>query len=296
MKKYWPYIRDYGLILISSMIQAFSLRVFFVPSHLASGGVSGISQLINHFTGWPIGLMVFIGNIPLFGLGWRFLGGRKFAFRTVFAIVTYSLFTDLILQTPLFAVNGAATQLISELHGDIFLNTLYGAIVSGVGYGLVYRARGTSGGSDILARILNHYRGTPMTQSYLMVDTAVILGAGFVFGWKAALYAMIALYVSGLVAETTLEGGGTVRTAMIVTNQPEGVSNRVLEELERGVTVLEGTGAYTGAERPVLYCVISRAEVASLKAIVHEVDPHAFMVIGVAHEVLGEGFRPLRTQ
>jgi uncharacterized membrane-anchored protein YitT (DUF2179 family) len=186
--------------------------------------------------------------------------------------------------------------LINELRGDIFLNSLYGAIISGIGYGLVYRARGTSGGSDILARILNHYRGTPMTQSYLMVDTAVILGAGFVFGWKAALYAMIALYVSGLVAETTLEGGGTVRTAMIVTNQPEAVSNRVLEELERGVTVLEGTGAYTGVERPVLYCVISRSEVAYLKAIVHEVDPHAFMVIGVAHEALGEGFRPLKSQ
>ena len=155
---------------------------------------------------------------------------------------------------------------------------------------------GTSGGSDILARILSHYRGVPVTQSYLLVDTAVILGAGFVFGWKAALYAMIALYVSGLVAETTLEGGGTVRTAMIVTSENEAVSARVLEELERGVTVLEGTGAYTGAERPVLYCVISRAEVATLKAIVHEVDPRGFMVIGVAHEALGEGFRPLKSQ
>jgi uncharacterized membrane-anchored protein YitT (DUF2179 family) len=296
MKKYWPYIRDYGLILISSLIQAFSLRVFFVPANLASGGVSGISQLINHFTGWPIGMMVFIGNMPLFFLGWRFLGGRQFALRTAFAIVTYSLLADLILRMPLFSTHGAATQLINELQGDIFLNSLYGAIISGIGYGLVYRARGTSGGSDILARILNHYRGTPMTQSYLMVDTAVILGAGFVFGWKAALYAMIALYVSGLVAETTLEGGGTVRTAMIVTGEVEGVSNRVMEELQRGVTVLEGTGAYTGAARPVLYCVISRAEVASLKAIVHEVDPHAFMVIGVAHEALGEGFRPLKSQ
>jgi len=296
MKKYWPYIRDYGLILISSLIQAFSLRVFFVPANLASGGVSGISQLINHFTGWPIGLMVLIGNIPLLALGWRFLGGRQFAFRTAFTVVTYSLFTDLLFRTPLFAANGAATQLINELHGDIFLNTLYGAIVSGIGYGLVYRARGTSGGSDILARILNHYRGTPMTQSYLLVDTAVILGAGFIFGWKAALYAMIALYVSGLVAETTLEGGGTVRTAMIVTKEPETISNRVLDELQRGVTVLEGTGAYTGTERPVLYCVISRAEVATLKAIVHEMDPHAFMVIGVAHEALGEGFRPLKSQ
>ncbi len=296
MKTYWPYIRDYGLILISSLIQAFSLRIFFVPANLASGGVSGISQLINHFTGWPIGMMVFIGNIPLFALGWRFLGGRQFVFRTAFAIVTYALFTDFLLRTPLFAANGAATELIHQLNGDIFLNTLYGAIISGVGYGLVYRARGTSGGSDILARILNHYRSTPITQSYLIVDTAVILGAGFVFGWKAALYAMIALYVSGLVAETTLEGGGTVRTAIIVTREPEMISSHILDELERGVTVLEGTGAYTGTERPVLYCVISRVEVATLKAIVQEADPHAFMVIGTAHEALGEGFRPLKMQ
>jgi uncharacterized membrane-anchored protein YitT (DUF2179 family) len=168
-------------------------------------------------------------------------------------------------------------------------------VVSGFGYGLVYRARGTSGGSDVLARILSHYRGVPMTTSYLLVDTVVILGAGFVFGWKAALYAMIALYVSGLVAESTLEGGGTVRTAIIVTAEAEAISARVIEELERGVTMLEGTGAYTGAGRLVLYCVITRAEVAALKAIVQEVDPRAFMVIGVAHEALGEGFRPLKT-
>ena len=121
-----------------------------------------------------------------------------------------------------------------------------------------------------------------MTQSYLMVDTAVILSAGFIFGWKAALYAMITLYVSGLVSETVLEGGGTVRTAMIVTNNPETVSARVIEELERGVTYLEGRGAYTGNSRPVLYCVVSRSEVATLKTIVHEIDPDAFMVIGAS--------------
>jgi len=295
MKQYLPTIRDYLLIILAAFIQALSLRLFFVPAQLASGGVSGISQLINHFTGWPIGLMILIGNIPLFALGWRFLGGRSFAMRTGTAILTYSLFTDLLLKTPLFAPDGAGTALINDLQGDIFLNSLYGAIVSGIGFGLVYRARGSSGGSDILARILNHWRGVSMTQSYLMVDTAVILGAGFVFGWKEALYAMIALYVSGLVAETTLEGGGTVRTAMIVTGKPEEVSKRVLDELLRGVTVLEGTGAFTGADRPVLYVVITRAEVVTLKAIVHEVDPRAFMVIGYAHEALGEGFRPLKS-
>ena len=292
MKKYLPNARDYLIITLASLIQAVSLRIFFVPADLASGGVSGIAQLINHFTGWPIGLMVLIGNVPLFLLGWRFLGGRRFALRTAVAIVTYSLLTDLLLKIPSFTYY--ANILINDLKGDIFLNSLYGAIISGIGYGLVYRARGTSGGSDILARILNKWRGVSMTQSYLVVDTAVILAAGFVFGWKQALYAMITLYVSGLVSETVLEGGGTVRTAMIVTNKPEDVSARVIEDLERGVTYLEGRGGYTGSSRPVLYCVVSRAEVSMLKTIVNEIDPEAFMVIGVAHEALGEGFQPLK--
>ena len=295
MKNYLPTIRDYVLIVIAASLQALALRLFFIPADLASGGVSGVAQLINHYTDWPIGLMILVGNIPLFILGWRFLGGAHFALRTATAIVTYSLFTDLILRAPLFAPNGLGTTLINDLQGDLLLNSLYGAIVGGIGFGLVYRARGTSGGSDILARILNNWRGISMTQSYLMVDTAVILGAGLVFGWKEALYAMIALYVSGLVAETTLEGGGTVRTAMIVTSEPKAVSERIIERLSRGVTILEGTGAYTGADRPVLYVVISRAEVARLKAIVNEVDPRAFMVVGYAHEALGEGFRPLKS-
>lgn len=292
MKKYFPSIRDYALIILSSLIQAVSLRLFFVPANLASGGVSGISQLINNFTGWPIGLMVFIGNVPLFLLGWRFLGGPKFAARTAVAIASYALLTDLLLKIPIFVEYSQI--LIDDLQGDIFLSSLYGAIVSGVGYGMVYRARGTSGGSDILARILNHWKGVSMTQSYLIVDTAVILSAGFVFGWKEALYAMIALYVSGLVAETVLEGGATSRTAMIITAKAEEVSTRVMDELERGITYLEGRGGYTGSSRPVLYCVVNRAEIASLKAIVHETDPEAFMVIGVAHEALGEGFKPLK--
>ena len=286
LKRYWPSIRDYGLIILGSLAQAFALRLFLIPAHLASGGVSGIAQLINHFTRWPIGLMVFIGNVPLFLIGWRFLGGRRFGMRTATAIITYSLAVDVL---AFFMPKNGLTD-------DIFLNALYGAVVAGFGYGLVYRARGTSGGSDILARILNHWRGVSMSASYMMVDSLVILGAGLVFGWKQALYALITLYVSGLVAETTLEGPGTVRTVLIVTGQPRAVSDRILSELERGVTVLPGTGAYTGAERPVLYCVVTRAEVAFLKSIVDEADPQAFMVIGTAHEALGEGFRPLKAQ
>src|ERR671924_1440392 len=117
MKRYWPLIRDSFLIILAALIQALSLRLFFIPANLASGGVSGISQLINHFTGWPIGFMILLGNIPLFALGWRFLGGVRFALRTALAVFMLSAFTDLLLQTRLFAANGAGTQLINDLQG-----------------------------------------------------------------------------------------------------------------------------------------------------------------------------------
>ncbi|HEY3311919.1 MAG TPA: YitT family protein [Anaerolineales bacterium] len=288
LKRWWPSIKDYTLVIIGTSIQAIALRIFFVPAELASGGVSGVAQLVNHFTGWPIGLMVFLGNVPLFLLGWRYLGGRRFALRTATAILTLSFLTDALLWLPFFPRNG--------LTNDLVLNSLYGAVVAGVGYGLVYRGQGTSGGSDILARILNHYRGIPITQSYLLTDAAVILGAGFIFGWDKALYAIITLYVSGLVVDTTMEGAGTVRTALIVTSEPQAVADKILNEMERGVTVLSGTGAYTGKERPVLYTVVTRSEVQLLKSIVHQVDEGAFMVIGVAHEALGEGFKPFMKQ
>jgi uncharacterized membrane-anchored protein YitT (DUF2179 family) len=286
MKKIWPDVRDYSLIVTGSMVQAVGLRLFLVPAQLASGGLSGISQLINHFTGWPIGLMVFIGNLPLLILGWRFLGGSRFTIRTLLAVATYSLFVDALLWLPIFPKTG--------ITNDLVLNSLYGAVVSGIGYGLVYRGQGTSGGSDILARILNRWRGISMTQSYLMTDTLVILGAGFIFGWQKALYALITLYVSGLVVDTTMEGARSVRSALIVTDLCKEISARILDEMERGVTILEGTGAYTGEPRPVLYCVVTRSEVQQLKTIVHEADPKAFMVVGAAHEALGEGFQPFK--
>lgn len=285
-QRFWPALLDYGEIAVGAVLQAVGLRLFLVPANLASGGVSGIAQLVNHYTHWPIGVMILIGNLPLFLLGWRFLGGSRFALRTASAVLVYSLATDLIPRLNLLPANG--------ITDDIFLNSLYGAVVSGVGYGLVYRASATSGGSDILARILNHYRSIPMTQSYLLVDSAVILAAGFVFGWKQALYAIITLYVSGIVSETVLQGPGTVRTALIVTTEAQAISTRVVDEMERGITILHGTGGYTGKDRPVLYCVITRSEVAQLKTIVHEVDPQAFIVIGQAHEALGEGFKPLQ--
>lgn len=279
----WGTLRDYLLITGGALLQALGLVFFLVPSHLASGGVSGLAQIINFYTSWPIGVMVIIGNLPLFALGWRFLGGPQFAARTAFAVLVFSVATDVL---TLFVPPQGLT-------GDMVLNTLYGGVISGIGFGLVYRGRGTSGGSDILARILNYWRGIPISQSYLITDAVIIFLAGLTFGWDNALYALVMLYVSGIAAEAITQGSNVVRTALIITNNPDAVADQILNGMRRGVTLLPARGGFTGAERTVLYCVVSRAEIIQIKSLVREADPRAFMVIGQAYEALGEGFLPI---
>ena len=278
----WQSIQDYSLVLLGSFIQALSMRLFLVPSQLISGGISGAAQLINYFTHWPIGLMVLIGNAPLFLLGWRYLGGRRFALRTLLSIVTFSVFTDLLIYV--IPPEG--------MTHDLVLSSLYGGVIFGIGCGLVYRGKGTSGGSDIIGMLLYHRIGISMTQAYMMSEVLVLLASGLVWGWELALYGMIVIYVSGLAAEMVSEGRGWWRTAMIITSHPKEVAEKIMVNLERGVTFLDGKGAYTGQERQVLYCVLSRTEVNQVKEMVHDIDQNAFMVIGQAHEALGEGFKP----
>ena len=276
-------LKDYLLILLGSTLQAISLRVFLIPAKLASGGVSGLSQIVNNFTGWPIGLMVLIGNIPLFIMGWRFLGGPRFAARTAFSILTFSILIDV----PQFIL---PTNGITR---DIVLNALYGGVTSGIGFGLVYRGRGTSGGSDILARILSSWRGIPVTQSYLITDAVIIFLAGISFSWENALYALVMLYVSGIAAESISQGSNILRTGMIITALPDPIKDGIFTRLGRGVTIMDGRGGYSGEEKSILLCVVTRAEIPHLKALTRELDPKAFLIIGQAHEVRGEGFLPI---
>lgn len=275
-------IRDSLYIFVGALVSAAAMRLFLIPASLVAGGVSGLAQLINHFNGWPVGLMILAGNVPLFFLGWRYLGGPRFAYRTTLALLVYTAGIDLL---ELYIPVG-----ITE---DLLLNALYGGAVGGIGAGLIYRGRGTSGGTDILARIIAHYRGVPISQTYMLTDAVVMFTAGLVFGWENALYAVAMLYITGLTAETVLQGARVVRTAFIITGQPEAVSAGILHELQRGLTRIDGQGAYTGATRAVLYCVVSRAEVERLKVIVVDADPAAFVVIGQAYEALGEGFEPM---
>jgi uncharacterized membrane-anchored protein YitT (DUF2179 family) len=275
---------DYLFIAAGAFVQALAMRLFLIPGQMVSGGISGAAQIINFYTQWPIGLMVLLGNLPLLVLGWRYLGGRRFALRTAAAVILFAVFTD-----------GLAYFLPAEgVTTDKVLAALYGGIFLGIGLGLVYRGRGTSGGTDILGRILNHYRGIAISQAYLISDGLVVLASGFAFGWDKALYALLVIYISGMAAEAVSEGSNLYRMAFIITNEHKVVARQILTLLERGVTIMPGTGGYTKKSRPVLYCVLTRAEVHVLKAIVHEADPEAFMVIGQANEALGEGFSQLR--
>ena len=279
----FPRLRDYALITLGCVIQALAMDLFLIPAQLAAGGVSGLAQIVNAFTGWPIGVMVALMNLPLFVLGWRHLGGRRFMARTVFTVGVYSALVD-----------GLAVYLPrAGLTPDPFLNALYGGVLGGLGMGLVFRAQGTTGGTDIVARILGRWRGVPRSQSYLLTDTAIVFFAGLTFGWEHALYAVVALYISGLAAEASAEGVGIVRAATIITAHPQAIADRVLQDMARGVTGWAGTGMYSGQARHVLFVAVSRAEVSQLKAIIHEADPAAFVVIGQAHEALGEGFKPI---
>jgi uncharacterized membrane-anchored protein YitT (DUF2179 family) len=279
----WKTVRDYSLLLAGALIQAFSMRMFLVPGLLVSGGISGAAQIINHYVNFPLGIMIFIGNVPLFVLGWRFLGGSRFAIRTAFAVTCFSILTDVLgLVLP-----------ASGITHDGILNALFGGVSLGIGLGLVYLGQGTSGGSDILGRILNHRFGISLSQSYLITDTIVVLAGGFAFSWPNALYALVVIYVSGIAAEMVSEGSSIFRTVMIITDQSEKVRSVILDVLERGVTILSGTGGFTGKDRPVLYTVVTRAEVNQLKQLVKEIDPNAFIVVGIAHEALGEGFKSL---
>ena len=273
--------QDCIYIVLGAFIQSLSLHFFLIPSLLVSGGVSGAAQVIHFFSGWPIGIMIFIGNLPLFVIGWRYLGGKRFAIRTVIAIIGVSLFTD---SLSLLIPDNHLTQ-------DLFLNSIYGGVIYGLGLGFVYRGKGTSGGSDIVGMILFHRFGLSLTQAYMITDAFIVLAGGLAFSWEHALYGMIVIYISGISAELASEGIGVLRTIMIITKHPKKVANRIMDVLGRGVTIMNVTGAYSGETRSMLLCVITRSQVNQAKALVFEDDKESFMIVGQAHEAFGEGFK-----
>lgn len=275
----------YLLIGTGIVISALSLIVFLQPLDIAPAGVAGASTLLNELFDTPIGLMILLLNIPIQLLGYLMLpDGARVTGRSVVIIVILAIMVDNL--GPVVPAGG-----ISD---NRMLNALFGGITGGIGVGLIYRAGATVGGTSTLALILQRRYGFPMSTTFLCTDTLIILAAGAVFGWEGALYAAIALFTTGLATDYVLEGPSVIRTAMIITDNPAEVSQRVFNNLQRGATSWRIKGEYTGVERTMLYVTVSRSQVRDLKDEISQADPNAFVVIGMGHAAYGAGFRRVR--
>ncbi len=279
------FLKDYLLLTIGALILAINLNIFLAPANIAPGGVAGMAIIINHLTGWPIGATMLVLNIPMVWLGFRYLGRFQFLTRTLYVVLLYNLGVDVL-----------EPWLPDGITADLLLNALYSGVVGGIGSGLIFCGRGTSAGTGVLGRVLQLKTGIPVSQLYILTDGGVIAVIGLVFGWGPALYSLISLFVWGLATDYVLEGPSVIRTAFIITDQAEAVAEAILRRLGIGVTAWAGRGMFTEAEHTVLFCTLSRPDVNTLKTIVAEADPHAFVVIGQGHQAKGGVLRQLQQQ
>ena len=269
----------YAQIFIGSVIGAAAYPTFLIPNNIAPGGLTGVATILNYLAGWPVGITALILNIPLFLIGYRTMG-KVFAFRSLVATALFTILIDILPLKP-----------VSE---DPLLGTLFGGVVLGIGLGLILRGGATTGGSDMIARMV-HRRFSLITVGMFLfaLDFLVVLAAAIFIGGTQALYAMIDIYVCSRVIDAVMVGFGGNKACFVMTDAWQKITGRVLNEIERGCTLLEAKGAYSGTSRPVVMCVMSRQEMTTLKRIVQEEDEKAFMFITEAHEALGEGFSRL---
>lgn len=272
---------EYCGLAIGSVIMALALVFFLIPAKIAPGGVSGLAIVLYHLFDLPVGLLMLLFNIPLFIVGLRLLG-KQFGSRTLFSFIVVSLVTDFC--DTVLRLDAATT--------DPLLASIFGGIVLGIGLGVVFRFKGTTGGSDIVGQIINKYSNVSVGVGILIVDFFVITFAGLVFrNINLALYGFISLYFSSKVLDLILDGFDYARAFYIISEKQDEIIALITQDMGRGGTEISGSGFYTRKERNVLYTVVTRREVATLRQEIQKIDPRAFIIITNVHEVIGEGFR-----
>lgn len=280
MRRWLRVIEDIILIALGALSVALALDWFLVPSRIAAGGVSGLATIVYHWTGYPVGALSLVLNLPLLILAILILGWQT-ALRTVLGAVLVSIFTD------------SLAPIVRPLTQDALLAAISGGLLSGVGIGLSFRAGGSTGGTDVAAQLLQHRsRRQGFGAHLLMTDGIILLLAAVSFSPELALYGLVALIASGVVIDMVLEGLPYARQAVIVTSREkaETISQSVFSNLERGVTALRAQGMYTAMDRVLLLVVVARGELRYLTDLVHDADPHSFVIISDVRTVLGEGF------
>ena len=272
-------LKNAAYIIIGLFSCSLGYCMFLVPNEIAPGGFTGIGQLCNALFGINVGTMALILNVPLFAVSMRSMG-IKFGVKSLAASIGLSLLIDYL---PI----GAVTD-------DLLLATVFGALLGGIGFGLILRGNATTGGTDMLASLI-HTRVPTLRVGVLitMIDGLVVLASAFVFSPKMAMYALISVFLMNYTLDYVLDGMNRSTAYLIVSQKSDEIAAQVLGQLERGVTGLYGRGRYSGQETEVLLCVVSRFEVIRLRRIVSSCDPQAFMIAINAHEVLGEGFKDI---
>lgn len=270
-------VRDYILILIGASIMGFAIKNIYDPIGLVTGGASGVAIILKKQFGVPLWLTNTAINIPLFAAAAK-LKGWSFIKRTLLATVTLSVSLYVIPEMPF-------------LMDDLFLTALFGGLITGAGAGIVFACQATTGGTDMLAAIIRrwlpHYT---LVQILQVLDAAIVLIGAGIFGVTYALYALIAIYAVYKVSDGIIEGMKYSKVAYIISDKSEEIAAAILKELERGVTALDARGMYSGNRKNVLFCVVSRKEIAQLKELVVGHDAQAFVIVSDAREVWGEGF------
>lgn len=271
---------SYILLAIGVLIMAISLQYFLEPNTIAPGGVTGFAVVINKLLNIPIYVTNLAINIPLFLIGLKTLG-KSTAIKTVYSTLLLSFFLKIL--PP------------NVLTRDIFLSTIFGGVLMGLGLGLVFKFGGTTGGTDLAGSILNNkFPNLSMVTFMTIIDLFVVIFAGIVDKKvETSLYSIVAMFVVMKVADSILEGIGYLKGFIIITDKPNEISKKLMFELERGVTSLKGKGMYTKEEKDVLLCVVDRAQFSKVKKIVKEIDPKAFIMVSEMYEVLGEGFKDM---
>ena len=271
----------YVWITLASMVYAVGFNWCYEPNQIGFGGITGVAQIINAFLPWvPIGTVVILLNAPLFLLGWRLLGGH-------------------LLLSSLYAmfVSSVAIDVLHVLHTfqpmDPMLASIYGGVLMGGSLGIVFLQGATTGGTDLIARLLKlKLAWLPMGKLLMAIDLVVIVAVALAFeNAYSALYGVVARYLSSKVMDMVLYGLDTAKVAYIISQDPRAIARKLTRELDRGVTILQGRGAWSGQDKEVLMCAFKQRQIVTMKRMVKEVDPTAFLIVCDAHEVMGEGFR-----
>jgi uncharacterized membrane-anchored protein YitT (DUF2179 family) len=292
MSKEWE---DYFWIVVGSLLTAASINIFLVPYKIAPGGVTGLATVIYYLSNsrFPVGMVMLALNIPLFAAGIKFIG-KKFALRTLLSTFLLSFIIDL--SEPFTSV--FVERYLSKFEGletapDLLLYSIFGGCLMGIGLGLVFKSGATTGGTDLAARILNHFiPNLTIGQAMFIIDAGVVAFAAIVFNsFPLAMYATVTLYITSKIIDALLEGINFAKALFIISDKPQEIAQRIMKDLDRGVTALKGKGMYTGGDKQVLMCVVHRSQFTQLKEIVTEIDEKAFIVLTDVREVLGEGFK-----